>query len=508
VNITVLPMLLQSRFFHFLLICATGIVLAAFALAIYNERQAPITTTVETTTPVAEKEQTLDEVEEPSYTLFGTLLSFNPNQGFQGGKDLEEKLEDGWASFVADEQGYERYLSALEKKFAQALPWAQQTHFSSDRALVATMVWNVIEPVQGEGYQWDLTDLIVEYAGRAGMSVVPSVQPFAAWDQSGALGGCNAIDFAYYDFAAGLVDDEEAYEAFLRAAVDRYDGDGKNDMPGLVHPIKAWEIGNEYDGQCGGAYNEAKNLVHLTQISSRILRAEDPEAVVLQAGNIKTDRGTDTFWRDAFALGLLDEIDAFSVHYNQERDGAKPDESQYIENLTFFTDLMNTFGKQKPLWLTEFGTFSGETFQGEGGGPGGAREARTQTQEEQASWYFRYTVIGFELGVERYFIDLMGGSGSIGGSAMINDMTQEPRLFFYTLQALGKNLQGFDTVEKLRDGQYRFTVNGRNVYALWEGAVPSTISGAVTVIGLDGDETIMDADSLTYDEEQPVLVLP
>ena len=35
------------------------------------------------------------------------------------------------------------------------------------------------------------------------------------------------------------------YKIFLIKLVDRYDGDGKNDMPGLTKPIKHWQIMNE-----------------------------------------------------------------------------------------------------------------------------------------------------------------------------------------------------------------------------------------------------------------------
>ena len=35
------------------------------------------------------------------------------------------------------------------------------------------------------------------------------------------------------------------YKTFLLKLVDRYDGDGSNDMPGLTKPIKYWDVMNE-----------------------------------------------------------------------------------------------------------------------------------------------------------------------------------------------------------------------------------------------------------------------
>jgi len=37
------------------------------------------------------------------------------------------------------------------------------------------------------------------------------------------------------------------YEKWLTAVVERYDGDGKDDMKGLQFPVLHYEIGNEPD---------------------------------------------------------------------------------------------------------------------------------------------------------------------------------------------------------------------------------------------------------------------
>lgn len=44
-----------------------------------------------------------------------------------------------------------------------------------------------------------------------------------------------------------VVADEAAYTAWVTAAVERYDGDGVDDMPGLLAPIRHWEVDNEPD---------------------------------------------------------------------------------------------------------------------------------------------------------------------------------------------------------------------------------------------------------------------
>ena len=40
---------------------------------------------------------------------------------------------------------------------------------------------------------------------------------------------------------------QEAYLRFVRSTVERYDGDGVDDMPGLLFPVRFWEIDNQPD---------------------------------------------------------------------------------------------------------------------------------------------------------------------------------------------------------------------------------------------------------------------
>ena len=118
------------------------------------------------------------------------------------------------------------------------------------------------------------------------------MQPFVNWDQTDITAEeykekCGAIDFGYYDFKAGQVSDWEAFEKFLTATVERYDGDGKNDMPGLTTRVEAWEIGNEIEGSCGGFSGDPEGYIELLSASYRIIKEADPTAIVLNGGALE-----------------------------------------------------------------------------------------------------------------------------------------------------------------------------------------------------------------------------
>ena len=457
-------------------------------------------------------------------TLFATMLAFNTNEGMRGLANGPERLTEGWSTIIADTDDYGLFLAEMKRAFQKNADLAEETGFSSNRDVVGAFVWNVIEPTKGT-YDWTVPDLTVKSAGTAGIKISGVMQPFVNWDQTSITAEeykekCSAIDFGYYDFKAGQVSDWEAFEKFLTATVERYDGDGVSDMPGLSTRVEAWEIGNEIEGSCGGFSDDPEGYIELLRTSYEIIKEADPTAIVLNGGALEVfgfdgqkTREIAGFWEEFFALGGDRYLDVFNFHHNHERGGADETPDRWVRTLEFFNELMASSDGKKPLWVTEFGTYSGTpSAPGRPGGPPGSGQAlATQSAEFQASWYFRYSVIGFANGLERIFMDLKGDDkAGIGASSLYNDGLGKdgtPRAFLMTLQGAGLILDGFDSVEELADGQYLFEVNGREVYALWEGQLPGPLAGkSLVVMGLEGEQQTIEADDLIYSEEAPVLV--
>ena len=435
-------------------------------------------------------------------SLFATMVAFNPNGGFIN--SIQDDLGDGWSAFIAQDGALDEYLGSTQAQFAKYIDWADSTGFAMERALPGSFVWHMQEPTEGAEYDWSVPDLILQAAGEANMDIVAVIHPFAAWDQP-EVTDCSAIDFGYYDYKSGTPTDGEAYEAWIRAMVDRYDGDGVNDMPGLTNKVAGWEVGNEHDGGCQGNLDDPETYVDLLSLTYYLIKNEDPDAIVVNGGALSltsTNPEAADYWEDFFILGGGGYTDAFNWHYNRERNGMSQPEI-YIDHLNYSNELMDEYlGYRLPMWITEFGTFSGDA---EVGGKGTV----SQSEDEQAAWYFRYAITGFEAGVETIFVDLYGGdNSSIGGSALYSDQRGEARLFFKTLTTISDLLDGFDAADKLDEGQYVFDVDGQDIYALWADDLPDNITGTVTVIDYAGEESEMDADDIEYDEEAPVFILP
>ena len=305
-------------------------------------------TTPSDTTP---SDTTSVVVSKNGQTSFGTMLAFNINDAAINTTGMIDSLKKGWTEFRKNDSAYKNLKKNLEKLIEDRTKLVKTTGFSIDREVVPYFVWNVIEPKKGQ-FDWELTDIYVKGAKNANVKISAVVQPFASWDQKNtqATTGCSALDFAYYDFKAGPPNDWTEYENFLKATVKRY-----------KDTVSVWEIGNEYDGQCGGYQNNPEGYLKLLKTSYTVIKGIDPKAKVLNAGALEfNENSIRNFWTKFFQLGGGQYTDYFNFHYNTERSAnPKLNTATFLEVLTFFNNLMEKNGGKKFLYLTEFGIYSG-----------------------------------------------------------------------------------------------------------------------------------------------------
>lgn len=152
------------------------------------------------------------------------------------------------------------------------------------------LLWAAVEPEEDGPREWGMSDSMVGAIARQELKGIVSIYKWPAW---AAESDCGPMG------EEGL----ERYEDFVRAAVERYDGDGHDDMPGSPR-IAHWEIGNEPDfapsagaalgessyGSCFGDDPEAYADVLVR--SHAAIRAADPDATIL-FGGVAYDRFAD-----------------------------------------------------------------------------------------------------------------------------------------------------------------------------------------------------------------------
>lgn len=118
---------------------------------------------------------------------------------------------------------------------------------------ISDVHWSHLEPQpptkRGHTYRWDILDRAVQVWQKR-FRIAIWFRIGAGW-YAGPVKYRPDIHVPLADLACRSSDrlpaDEhrENFRAFIRAMVERYDGDGKDDMPGLARPILHYQVGNE-----------------------------------------------------------------------------------------------------------------------------------------------------------------------------------------------------------------------------------------------------------------------
>lgn len=150
--------------------------------------------------------------------------------------------------------------------------------------------------------------------------------------------------------------DQAAYQAYVSAVVERYDGDGLDDMPGLTRPIRHWEVDNEPDlkhtlkprgGELPPDFCLPSEYATLALWTAEAVRAADPDAVVVAGAFYRPMTETGAAYAQAVlsSPGLLDAVDVVSLHVYGDGPG--------LERWTRAIDTLRAAAPGKPLWITE-----------------------------------------------------------------------------------------------------------------------------------------------------------
>lgn len=159
--------------------------------------------------------------------------------------------------------------------------------------------------------------------------------------------------------ASYVPSDLTEYAAYVTGVVERYDGDGVDDMPGLVRGVRYWEVDNEPDLKnslvAKGARQEYDPTLFCTPAeyaqvflaSAKAIKAAFSDARVLNGGLYRPHsvQGSDYFRQVTAVPGVVEAIDVLSVHtYHDDLDG---------ERLAIGIRNLRTFAPTKPVWVTE-----------------------------------------------------------------------------------------------------------------------------------------------------------
>jgi len=190
--------------------------------------------------------------------------------------------------------------------------------------------------------------------------------------------------------------DNAKYQAFVRATVERYDGDGIDDMPGLTVPIRYWQVDNEpgFGDSVGRS-----DFAQLQALTYTAIKDACPNCRVLIGGATGFPADfVDNFLTDyAPILTELNGqfVDIFDFHWYGTATG---DYRLLGEALTVIqAKLQETGFADIPIWVTEMSTYSGDPLDFP------FEPLPYQSEEQQAADLLKRFVYPISLGIEKVF---------------------------------------------------------------------------------------------------------
>ena len=316
------------------------------------------------------------------------------------------------------------------------------------------------------------------------------------------------IDEGYCIANSYMPVDTDKYSAFVKATVERYDGDGTDDMPGLTNPIKYWQVGNEPNSLISG-------FADLQRITYAAIKEACPDCTVLIGGvpgMPPVDQYIHNF--DQTYKPILDAldgkyVDVMDFHWYGNATGDYKGAKQVYDHIR---SVLNADGfPSLPFWITEMGSYSGD--------PGEVAQVPFdypfQTEQQQALDYFKRFVYPLSFGVKKIFpaFGLMEGFKYDGSyfdfTGLIYDGwgNSDPglgvkKLGYYTYKKMTEMLEGADwnNIQTIQASNnvyiFKFTKTNAPVYIAWWDYFdePSYVTGntkTISITGVQGISTLV-----------------
>jgi hypothetical protein len=227
------------------------------------------------------------------------------------------------------------------------------------RPVLGTFSWGYIEP-EKDKFDFSMTDEYVQEAQRKDIAILATIFPYADWDQSLCHDNeciVSPQDISYpevkMDWKTGMPKSRcvpcnyDNYRTFILKLVERYNGNGVDDMPGLAIPIKYWEILNEPEMNGSdmtffkGNVNEYAEVFKKSRDS---IKEACPDCKVLHAGAAGVQDYMLEYWGKAFDNKI--DFDIANIHFIKRTD-------LNTLNVKEFKILLRQHAIDKEIWITE-----------------------------------------------------------------------------------------------------------------------------------------------------------
>lgn len=376
-------------------------------------------------------------------------------------------------------------------------------HWAGAQGRATGISWGDTQASKNSPYNWGVNDNTVKLLQEKNINYFTIIFSVASWDLESCYAPSQLKKKPSGFYTAKLPCDIESYGEFIEAVVERYDGDGKNDMPDLKSPITYWMSISEPDNP--GDWNDtAENYGVLLKTMYGAIKNAAPNAKLVVhgaagaiGGGIGAYNSPDGFFYKAFVkLKQLSPIEiekykdlVWGFHYTTNA-GTYLMSEEIINAMNNMTQSLG-YGIF-PVWVTETGTFSGTVSQGQIG------MSISQNEKQQASELLKRFVFNMGNGVKKVFwarlIDSSWEMGPFKGVGLLK-LDETKKLSYCTYKKMVEILEGSDweNIETVVENSkmypnvyvYKFTKRGKPIWVVWN---DNSESQSVTISGITSSQ--------------------
>lgn len=290
-----------------------------------------------------------------------------------GPVSIPQEILDNHFGFLSGHPGSEREIAGAGAKWA--------------RPHSGPFVWDMMQKSESAEIDFSYADSFIKNSQKEELGTLATIFPYADWEQKMRAKPEACRVPANDAFAPEGRDKEgkqefylpyyrcnptswEKYAVWVKALVERYDGDGTDDMPGLKIPVKYWEVSNEPDllgpedfeepqiDSLTFFVGEPEDYTELLKKSYQYIKEADPEAKVLISGAAGGGDWSLKYYRQIFKdQTVRNYFDIANVH-------CISNDSYDSFNVEPYLKMLSEFGIQKPVWVTEAEAVVASTAEG------------------------------------------------------------------------------------------------------------------------------------------------
>lgn len=317
------------------------------------------------------------------------------------------------------------------------------------------MNWAVIQPQAGGPCDFAFSDRLVLATQSRRADLLAVFRGVPAW----AAGDPNA---RATDIRVPARDHAPAFADFVRRFVERYDDDGRADMPRLAAPVRAYQFLYEMEEIPPGEY------AWWLKVFYDSVKSADPQATVVLGGlrspGLKLVDEPLGDYPTYFERLLADPelagpaypcFDVAAFHSFPARHPGRP---AFDEPVAYMRQVMARHNLSLPIWLTAYGAGS-----------------NPEELNRQVDNLVKWTVKAPTIGIQRAYLYCLSDSGDAGHGSVQNcgliregpdgQIFRKPA--FHAFQKLLTEIQDRPDVSFRGDGMYVLSGTGSPRYVIW-----------------------------------------